>query len=48
LNILYGKIEHLKDNPYGTLIVEVISTQKEMEKFLEELSVNVYKVEVLK
>jgi D-methionine transport system ATP-binding protein len=48
LNMLYGKIEHLKDNPYGTLIVEVISDHKEMEKFLEELSANVYKVEVLK
>jgi len=48
LNILYGKIEHLKDEPYGTLIVEVISTQEEMGKFLEELSTNVYKVEVLK
>lgn len=48
LNVLYGKIEHLKDNPYGTLILEVVSDENEMEKFLEELSAKVYKVEVLK
>ncbi|PNR93380.1 methionine ABC transporter ATP-binding protein [Petrotoga sp. 9PWA.NaAc.5.4] len=48
VNVLYGKIEHLKDNPYGTLIVEVIGDKNQMEEFLQEISDNVYKVEVLK
>lgn len=47
VNILYGKIEHLKENPYGTMIVAIRSENSHVEKFLRELSENVYKVEVL-
>ncbi len=47
VNILYGKIEHLKDNPYGTMIIAINSDNSHLEEFLEELSENVYKVEVL-
>lgn len=47
VNILYGKIEHLKDSPYGTMIIAINSDNSYVENFLKELSENVYKVEVL-
>ncbi|CEP78171.1 MAG: methionine ABC transporter ATP-binding protein [Defluviitoga tunisiensis] len=47
VNILYGKIEHLKDSPYGTMIIAINSDNSHVENFLKELSENVYKVEVL-
>jgi len=45
-NILYGKIEHLKNNPYGTLILEV-SENPNYSDFLNELKKNVYFCEEL-
>jgi len=47
VNILNGKIEHLKDSPYGTMIIAINSDNSHVENFLKELSENVYKVEVL-
>jgi D-methionine transport system ATP-binding protein len=45
-NILYGKIEHLKNNPYGTLILE-LSENPNYSDFLNELKKNVYFCEEL-
>jgi D-methionine transport system ATP-binding protein len=47
VNILYGKIEHLKDNPYGTLIINVESENGKINDFIKELDSKVYSLEVL-
>jgi len=47
LNYIYGKIEHLKLKPYGTLIIVVEYEDRDIEGFMKELESKVYKLEEL-
>jgi D-methionine transport system ATP-binding protein len=47
MNYIYGKIEHLKSKPYGTLIIAVEYQNKDIENFMKEIESKVYKLEEL-
>jgi D-methionine transport system ATP-binding protein len=47
MNYIYGKIEHLKSKPYGTLIIVIEYQNKDIENFMKELESKVYKLEEL-
>jgi len=48
MNYIYGKIEHLKKEPYGTLIISIEYEDKDIEGFLKDLESKVYRLEELK
>ena len=47
ISILGGSIDHIKNEPFGLLVVEVGGSRSEIEHALEELQARVHKVEIL-
>lgn len=48
MNYIYGKIEHLKKEPYGTLVIVIEYENNDINIFLQELESKVYRLEELK
>ncbi|HHY09059.1 MAG TPA: hypothetical protein GX528_00680, partial [Firmicutes bacterium] len=47
VNILFGRIDHMKTTPFGMLLVELAGTEEQMDSSVEFLKNNKVEVEVL-